>query len=125
MSGLLIDFENDFADLLTTHSGERFGATTKSASGRAVSGSKTGFNFRGSYPQPARANDLKMLPEGSTLSSSIVVHSVDKIQLSTMGNAGDVMIWEGDRYRAVQQNIRDPLAGNYRTLFVKIQAGEE
>ena len=123
--GQLIDFGADFADLLITHTAERFGATTKSAEGRAVSGAPAVFAFRGTNPQPANANDLKMLPEGSTLSSSIVIHSVEKINIATGSGAGDVLIWEGSRYRARQQNIRNPLAGNYRTLFVKIQAGEE
>lgn len=125
MSGLLINFESDFSDLLTTHNGERFGPTVKSAEGRAVSGAGTPFTFTGTYPQPARANDLKKLPEGSTLSSSIIVHSVQKINISTGGVTGDVLILDGDRYRAMQQNPRSPLAGNYRTMFVKIQAGEE
>jgi len=125
MTGQLIDFENDFAEFLVTHSADRFRATKKSDEGRAVSGSRIAFTFRGTNPQPARANDLKMLPEGSTLSSSIVVHSVEKIHISTGGSPGDVLMWDGARYRARQQNPRNPLAGNYRTLFVKIQAGEE
>jgi len=125
MSGLLIDFEAEFADLLTLHNAERFDATTKSAEGRAVSGAGTPFTFTGTYPQPARANDLKMLPDGSILSSSLIVHSVQKINIATGSRNGDVLIWDGGRYRARQQNIRSPLGGNYRTLFVKIQAGEE
>ena len=125
MAGQLINFERDFADLMTTHNGERFRSNKKSAEGRVVAGVPSPFTFSGTYPQPARANDFRMIPEGSTLSSSIVIHSVDKLNTSESGVAGDVVVWEGDRYRVTQQNRRNHLGGNYRTLLVKIQAGEE
>lgn len=124
MSGFLIDFANDFADLIITFDVERYGATTKNAEGRAVPGVVTNIKIRGTYPQPAKQNDLKKLPEGSTLSSSIVIHCVEPVHITSDGAASDVLLYQGSRYKAVQKNDRSQLAGNYRTLFIKIQAGE-
>jgi len=121
---LLIDFASEFADLLITHNGERFGATTKGAEGRATPTAATPFKFKGTYPQPAGANDLRILPEGSTPTSALVVHSVQKLNITENGTKGDIVIWEDDRYLVLQSNKRNNLAGNYRNLIRKVQAGE-
>jgi hypothetical protein len=109
---------------LIKHSGERFGATTKDANGRAVPAVASPFTFKGTYPQPAGENDLKALTEGSTPSSAIVIHSVQRLNITEGGKKGDVIIWEGERYLVMQSNRRNHLAGNYRNLLRKVQAGE-
>lgn len=121
---MLIDFANDFADLLVSYTGERASLTTKDADGRAVAGGATAFIFKATYPQPAGQNDLKLLPEGSTPSSAVVIHSTTKLNITDNGVKGDVVIYADDRYLVMQSNLRDNLAGHYRNLLRKIQAGE-
>lgn len=121
---MLIDFKNEFADLLITYTGNRYGLTTKDNEGRAVAGGITSFTFKATYPQPAGQNDLKLLPEGSTLSSAVVIHSTTKLEITEDGKKGDVVIWEGNSYFVMQSNARNHLAGNYRNLMRKVQAGE-
>jgi len=120
----LIDFAAEFADLLITHNGSRFGNTTKDADGRAVPPVANPFTFKGTYPQPATENDLKLLPEGSTPSSAIVIHSVQQLNITENSKKGDIVIWEGDDYLVLQSNRRNNLAGHYRNLMRKVQAGE-
>lgn len=120
----LINFAAEFADLLITHNGFRFGVSVKDARGRVAAGTQSAFTFKGTYPQPANANDLKLLPEGSTVSSSIVIHSVQQLNLTSNGVKCDVVTWEGDSYLVMQSNKRNHLAGNYRNLLRKVQAGE-
>ena len=121
---LLINFGETFADLLVTHTGERFGATTKDADGRATASAATSFTFKGTYPQPANENDLRVLVEGSTPSSTIVIHSVEELKITEANIKGDIVIWEGDRYLVMQSNKRNYLAGNYRNVMTKVQSGE-
>ena len=121
---LLIDFASEFSDLLIKHTGERYGSTTKDADGRAIASATTAFTFKGTYPQPASENDLKILPEGSTPSSAVVIHSVQKLNITEGSKKGDIVIWENDRYLVLQSNKRNHLASNYRNLIRKVQAGE-
>ena len=121
---LLIDFENEFADLLIKHGGYRFAASTRDGQGKIMPGAKVPFNFKGTYPQPASENDLKLLPEGSTPSSSLVIHSTTQLNITTDNIKGDVVAWESDEYFVMQSNKRNHLAGNYRNLLRKVQAGE-
>jgi len=124
MSGLLIDFANDFADLLITFDGERFGATTKDSEGRAIAGGLTAFTFKATYPQPASQNDLRLIGEGSLPSSALVIHATTKLNITEGSIKGDIVYYRGDKYFVMQVNERDALAGNYRTLMRKVQAGE-
>ena len=121
---MLIDFKNDFADLLITYTGKRFAVSVRDAEGRMAAGSETAFTVRATYPQPASQNDFKLLPEGSTPSSAVVIHAVDKLNITEGGVKGDVITWQGDDYLVMQVNDRNNLAGNYRTLLRKVQAGE-
>lgn len=120
----LIDFASDFSDLLIAHNGLRHSATTKDAEGRAIAGGQTAFTFKGTYPQPAGQNDLKLLPEGSTPSSAIVIHSVQQLNITENGVKGDIVVWEGDNYLVMQCNKRNHLGTHYRNLCRKVQAGE-
>jgi hypothetical protein len=124
MTGLLIDFASDFADLLITFEGESYEATTKSSEGRAVAGREVRFTFKATYPQPAGQNDLKLLPEGSLPSSALVIHATTRLHITENSDKADVVWYKGDKYLVMQVNERDALAGNYRTLMRKIQAGE-
>lgn len=121
---LLIDFAAEFADLLITHNGERFLASTKDADGRVSPSGFNPFTFKATYPQPANANDLRALDQGSTPSSSLILHSVQRLKITQNGTKGDIVIWEGDRYLVMQCNKRNHQAGNYRCLIKKVQAGE-
>ena len=120
----LINFAAEFADLLIKHNGYRFAASTKDARGRVVQGAQVAFTFKGTYPQPASENDLKLLPEGSTASSSLVMHSVQQLNITIGNTKGDIVTWESEDYFVMQSNKRNHLAGNYRNLLRKVQAGE-
>ena len=120
----LINFAADFADLLIKHTGYRYGASTKDTRGRVVQSAQLAFTFKGTYPQPASENDLKLAPEGSTPSSSLVIHSVQQLNITTGNIKGDVVTWENEDYFVMQSNKRNHLAGNYRNLLRKVLAGE-
>ena len=120
----LIDFASDFSDLLVTHNGLRHAATIKDSEGRAIAGSQTAFTFKGTYPQPAGQNDLKLLPEGSTPSSAIVIHSVQQLNITENGVKGDIVVWGGHDYFVMQCDKRNNLGGHYRNLCRKVQSGE-
>ena len=120
----LINFAAEFADLLIKHSGYRYAASSKDARGRIVQGAQVAFTFKGTYPQPAGGSDLKLASGGSTESGSLVVHSVQQLNITTGNTKGDIVTWEGEDYFVMQSNKRNHLAGNYRNLLRKIQAGE-
>ena len=124
MSGLLIDFANDFADLLITFDGERFGDTEKDSEGRTVVGGISRFKFKATYPQPASQNDFRLIGEGSLSSSALVIHATQRLNITEGSAKGDIVYYRGDKYFVMQVNERDALAGNYRTLMRKVQAGE-
>tara|TARA_R100001198_G_scaffold95741_1_gene82741 strand:+ start:68 stop:430 length:363 start_codon:yes stop_codon:yes gene_type:complete len=116
-----IDFASDFADMMIKHKGLRYCASTKDADGRSIPSASREFTFKGTHPQPAGQNDLRMLAEGSTPSSAIVIHSVQKLNITDNGKKGDVVIWDCEKYIVVQSNRR---TGHHRNLLRKVQAGE-
>ncbi len=121
---MLIDFESEFADLLITYDGIRYGQSSKDADGRAIAGAGTPFEVKATYPQPAGQNDFRLLPEGSTPSSALVIHATERLVITQGGKKGDVIIWQGEQYFVMQVNERNNLGGHYRTLIRKVQAGE-
>lgn len=120
----LIDFASDFSDLLIKHSGLRYGAGTKNNEGRFQAGTSASFSFKGTYPQPASQDDMTMLPEGTDVTSSLVLHSVQKLNVVDGNKKADVVIWEGVNYLVMQSNRRNHLGSYYRNLIIKVQAGE-
>ena len=124
MSNLLINFAADFADLLIKHNGSRFGPSTRDTRGRSVAGAAVPFTFKGTYPQPASANDLKLAADGSDVSSAITIYSVQQLNITTSNSKGDIVTWEGEDYFVMQSNKRNHLAGNYKNLLRKVRTGE-
>lgn len=120
----LIDFGSEFSDLLIKHSGLRFGAGTKNSKGRFEAGTSTLFTFKGTTPQPANQDDMNMLTEGTDVQSSLVLHSVHKLNVVEGDKKADIVIWEGANYLVMQSNRRNNLGGYYRNLIIKVQAGE-
>lgn len=120
----LIDFGADFADLLIKHSGLRYGAGTKDGRGRFQSGVSASFSFKGTYPQPSSQDDMSLLPEGTDVTSSLTLHSVQKLNVVDGNKKADIVIWEGVNYLVMQSNRRNHLGSYYRNLIVKVQAGE-
>ena len=120
----LIDFGSDFAELLIKHTGLRYRAGTKDSRGRLQEGATTCFKFKGTYPQPAGQDDMSILPEGTEVSSALVIHSVQKLNTVDNAKKADVVTWEGVDYLVMQSDRRNHLGNYYRNLLKKVQAGE-
>tara|TARA_R110002167_G_scaffold98927_3_gene259820 strand:- start:10881 stop:11249 length:369 start_codon:yes stop_codon:yes gene_type:complete len=120
----LIDFGSDFAELLINHDGLRYGAGTKDDRGRFIEGSSSPLRFRGTYPQPSTQDDMVILPEGTEVSSTLVIHSVQKLKVVDGTKKADIVIWEGVDYMVMQSNRRNHLGSYYRNVIKKVQAGE-
>jgi hypothetical protein len=121
---MLIDFENEFSDLLVSYTGTRYNESIKDNEGLMTAGQASTFTFKATYPQPVSQNDLKMIAEGSTPSSAVVIHSVTRLKITSGGVKGDTISWRGDDYFVVQVNERDSLSSCYRVVMRKVQAGE-
>ena len=120
----LIDFGSDFADLLIKHNGLRYVAGTIDENGRVQDGANSGFTFKGTYPQPLTQDDMVILPEGTDVSSTLVIHSVQKLNVVNGKKKADTVIWEGVNYLVMQSDRRNHLGNYYRNVVKKVQAGE-
>ena len=118
--GQLIDFAADFADLLITHNGLRSEAGSN-VNGRWVPGGTSPFTFKGTYPQPAGQDDFALLPEGSQLNSTIVIHSVQALKRADNQSGNDVVLWEGGSFMVMQSDRRNHLGCHYRNVLTKVQ----
>ena len=67
---------------------------------------------------------MVMLPEGTDVSSALVVHSVQQLKVVDDAKKADVVVWEGVDYLVMQSNRRNHLGSYYRNLIKKVQAGE-
>tara|TARA_R100000544_G_C2220133_1_gene56996 strand:- start:866 stop:1234 length:369 start_codon:yes stop_codon:yes gene_type:complete len=120
----LIDFGSDFAELLIKHTGLRYRAGTKDDRGRMKEGVNSCFSFKGTYPQPVTQDDMVMLPEGTEVSSTLVIHSVQKLNVVGGKKKADTVTWEGVDYLVMQSDRRNHLGNYYRNVIKKVQAGE-
>lgn len=71
--------------------------------------------------QPAGADDLELLPEGTRLHDSLVLYTLAAVAPQTDDGPGDVLVWKGYRWvvRAVPEDWSHFGAGYRKALAVK------
>ncbi|AUR89466.1 head-closure protein [Vibrio phage 1.123.O._10N.286.48.F3] len=119
----MIDFANDFADLLVEYEGIRYSAGSKDENYKWVKGSTTPFTVMAMPPQPLSSTEQKLMqPEdGQYVSSYLKLYCVEPLQQREGAIDPDELTIDGDIYQVYEASNRMSLGGHFKALIRKKQ----
>lgn len=120
---MIIDFANDFADLMITYDGCRYQTGQDAPDGSWVPGGKTPFSVKGVPAQPLSSTEMKMLqPEdGQYISDMRKLYLVEPLQQRRKGIDADEITIDGALYQVYQASDRRELGGHFKAIVRKVQ----
>jgi hypothetical protein len=74
-------------------------------------------------PQPLTANDLQLLEDGEHVRDFIVTWARFKLMTREGDRDADRIVYDGDRYKAMQTDDRKVLGKFYRTVLRRLEPG--
>lgn len=112
---MLIDFANDFADLLIPWTGTRPGIGADDDEGNHVPGVPTPLSFTATPVQPLNQNELKQQEGGEFVSSWVKAYSPFEVLINDVVTDNDVT------YLVMQREPRNRLGGHHKFYCRAIQ----
>lgn len=112
---MLIDFANDFADLLVPWTGTRASAGSDDAQGRYVEGASSALSFDATPVQPLTQNELRQQEGGEYVGSRVKTYS----PFALLNN--DIITGDGVTYQVMQIDNRAQLGTYTKAFLIKVQ----
>lgn len=112
---MIIDFANEFSDLLVAWTGTRETAGADNAAGQYVPGTPTPLSFMATPVQPLSMRELKQQDGGEFVGSTVKTYTAFDVQIN------DVLTYRGINYQVRQINDRDTFGGYRQAMLTKVQ----
>lgn len=112
---MLIDFANDFADLLVRWTGQRATSGTTDNEGNYAPGAATELTFMATHVQPLKMNELRQTEAGEYNASDVKTYTPFALL------PDDVVTYRGVNYQVRAVDDREPLGRYYKAILRKVQ----